>query len=212
MAASKAERAMDALEKAMPKLLEDRGFNPDSCILATRVAILALGEFGIKATPIVCRVDILNAAYAKAMREGRLEPGSLTDADAKVLQEEGCWALCIGDPRHEGVLRPDGRRGFNGHVVALVERKWVLDLTIHQASRPNKDINLEPHHFEAPSGFIHGYEPLVGRDESVWLRYQRIANQRFLQAPDWVQVRRDLWEVRTAVEVLRLALSGRRAA
>lgn len=210
--ASSVRKALDALVEHFPTMLDSAGFNPDSCVLATRVACLAFTEVGIPASPLACRLDILNAPYVRAIADGwKGQPWDggepLDEEHERHVIESGAWSVILGDPRNEGVPRPNGSRGFNAHLCTLVERKWLLDLTLHQASRPAKGIVLDTHYVDVDSAFVRGAVPIVvGNEDGCLARYQVVQRNDFLNAPDWLRVRRDERLVRASVDRIREAL------
>lgn len=198
--------ALDALEDTLPSLLTSYGVGQDVCVLATRVACLALSEVGLKASPLPCRVQAFSPRYRRALEAGEIEAANGdTDAVARLVAE-GAHVVDIGHPDNEGLPRPDGRRGYNAHLVALVERRWVVDLTIQQASRPTKSMVFEPHHFRVTPAFMAGGPITLRTDDYSTLVYVRVDNNTYTVAPDWTNVRRDDRLVRTTAERLRKAI------
>jgi hypothetical protein len=194
------KRALDVLEEAVPAALASSGAAPDVCVAATRIACLALAEVGIKASPLPVRLQAMSPRYTAAVERNEL--GSVDEAGAKRLADEGAHMVDIGHPDNDGRPRPDGRRGYNAHLIALVERRWAVDLTIGQASRPAKNMIFAPHHFAVTPAFMAG-EPLVFRtDNGATLVYVRVDNNTFVVAPDWQKVRRDDWLVRSTTQRL----------
>jgi hypothetical protein len=200
------EVALDVLERTVPELLAAQDIRPDVCVGATRIACLALAEVGIKASPLTTRVDAMSPRYRQAVERGELEAAK---GDSHLLHRigaEGGWTVVIGHPDNEERLRPDGSRGFNGHLVALVERRWVLDLTIQQANRPAKNMIFEPHHFAVTPGFMGGAPTIMVNERGCALVYVRIENNTYAVAPDWTKVRRDDRIVRETARRLRQTL------
>jgi hypothetical protein len=169
---------------------------------------LALTEVDIQASPLACSLHVFNPAYVKAMMDGwrgeRWDGGEpLDDEHARWLtMESGAHAVAIA----EGGRRPDGRRGFDAHLVTLVERRYVLDLTLHQVNRPHKNIVVEPHFFEVDSAFVRGGVPAIFDSNGCVMRYWVVHRNDFVVAPDWREVRRDEGLVRTSVTRIREAL------
>lgn len=184
------ERALDALVEGVPALLESKGFNRDVCVLATRLACLALGEVGFKASALPTRFDGYSPTYVQGVKDGTIGEGAQPPREVlERLREQGAWTVKIGHPENEGVARPDGRRGYNAHLVTLVERRYVLDLTIGQASRPAKRMFFTPHWFRATPEFMAG-EPVVFESDGSMGTYIRIENNTYTVAPDWTLIGR----------------------
>lgn len=132
-ALSSTELVMEGLVKvARPLLLQY--YPEDSCVLSTRVAIEVLKRHGISARPLPVRVKAFNALANSLLLAERWEEMK-TNSDA--------WSRAIGyDNREIGK--------FNGHLVAYVEEQYLVDLSISQISRPEKNL------------------PTVGLDRKGW--------------------------------------------
>lgn len=198
------QHALDVLVEQVPTLLAGRGFDPDVCILATRIACLALSEVGVKASPLPVRFDGFSPAYVQAVKDDRIGVDAVpTSEHHEALLAEGAWHVIIGDPENEGKPRPNGRPGFNAHLTALVERRHVVDLTIHQASRPSKDMIFTPHHFRVTPEFMAGESMTFETKGGAIALYRRIEKNTYTVAPDWTMVRRDDPLVKATVKRLR---------
>jgi hypothetical protein len=205
--AARIRKALDALTDYFPTLLASEGYHPDTCVLATRVACLALTEAGIAASPLACRLDVFNAPYVAALDDGWNGEEPMDPELEREILASGAWAITIGDDRIEGKPRPDGSRGFNAHLCVHVQRRWLLDLTLHQTNRPAKGIVLEPHYFDVDDEFVRGGKPVIGTANGCWLRYWVVHRNDYLSAPDWLKVRRDDHLVRASVTKIREALA-----
>lgn len=196
---TKVESVLDALVDKIPALLAAAGYRADSCVRATRIACLALSEIGVMASPLPVLFSGYSPRYVEAVRRGELtldgDPISQDLQDR--LMAEGAWNLRIGDP--ETPAR-DGR--YPGHLTTLVERRWVADTTIQQASRPTKQMTFEPHWFRVTPAFMAGDPATFSSGEAIGL-YRRIENNTYLVSPDWAGVRRDDRMVRDFVRTLR---------
>lgn len=206
MAMMQVERVMDVLVEEVPTLLANRGISADSCVLATRVVCLALGEIGVKASPLPVAFSGYSPRYVQAARNGevKFENGETVPQDVQDrLAAEGAWNIRIGHGYGPG----ERRLRFDGHLVALVERRWVLDLTIHQATRPQKGMFFAPHHFRVTRTFMAGDVLALMMGESVGI-YQRIEANTYLVSADWTKVRRDESMVRSAVRAMRASTTA----
>lgn len=211
VATSRAERACEALVEHLPGALQADGFLPDVCILATRAATLALAQVGIPSQPLACKLMAFSPKYVRLAEAGTLQEAA-TSMTPEEARQAGIRQVTIGDPAIEGKLRPDGRRGFNAHLVALVEGRFFLDLTLDQVRRglPGLD-EFGPFYFEPPQEILRPFlareRPLAGSNsEGGALRYERVATTQFLQAPDWKLVNPTDRIVRRAVRHLREVL------
>ena len=114
----------------------ERTFSPDCCLNATRVLLDVLRGVGFAARPLSVRAFAYNAVYVDRVARG-LPP--------------------LGDPESWGLgveTRPAmGGGGWPGHLVALVDNRWLVDGSAGQFSRPEKNI-LVPWIFlgELPKG------------------------------------------------------------
>lgn len=150
------EMAIELLSRVWPDYAHSR-FKPNSCILATRIAIDSLRPSRIHAVPLVVRVRAWNAMAIRHLETGR---GDLIGTDG-----EACGVGLGFNPQemaraiHDKPLSPTD--SFNGHVVAFIPRGgYMLDLTIGQVNRPEKGILVSPFwtqapEFRRPRGKIH---------------------------------------------------------
>jgi hypothetical protein len=169
------ERTLDRMVERLPPLMTEKGYARDTCILHTRVAVNMLRNAGLRAQALTVRVGVYNLAYAKWMSELGRMPRQTDD------HHPGAWAVHIGfgrDPRREGP-------GFDGHVIAIVNERYALDLTIDQAARPEQGITTRPHWWIADRGFIAGGVHAF-RMLNTFVRYEAIPEERgFLTVADW---------------------------
>lgn len=163
---------------AIPPITAGMGYARRTCILHTRVAVDTLRAFNIRARPLACRLMVLNAAYAR--RSNQL--GRMLDPDEMLPEEH---SIGIGFGRGE-------MPGYDAHVVAVVDERYILDLTLDQASRPQREISLRPGHFPAPREFLSGAEPFVfDAPDGTRVHYAAVPDDRgFLRVPDWAELPR----------------------
>jgi hypothetical protein len=80
--------------------------------------------------------------------------------------------------------------GYDAHVVTVVERRFLLDLTLDQANRPQHSIELRPGYFLLPDGFLAGDEGAPMVLNGTYIRYTAVPDDRgFLTTPDWTLIR-----------------------
>jgi hypothetical protein len=170
-----------------------RFLKPDSCVLATRVfvdALNALGEQGADGMVALAIVMSPNAA------EHSLEHG----CNQRITEcpERGDRAVAIlgWEPNAPA-------RGFtevwSGHLVAVVRRQWLVDLSLPQVHRPELGLVIDsPLVVELPRDFFKGGKSAdLHEDSGMRLLYTAMPNARadWRQSPDWAwgsQVRREL--------------------
>ena len=139
------EAMLDYLETALADVVKwsDRA-EPQRkrglCIGTSRTAILALREVGLRADALPVQLAAYSPAYVAMMEEAHERHRQPTSAEVLDWQQQGAWAVVIG-PANLAPLQV-GSGGYNGHVVVAVERRWVIDLTLGQASRPEKCVPL----------------------------------------------------------------------
>jgi hypothetical protein len=167
---------------ARPIML-DGHVRPDSCIAMTAVAVEVMRYFGYDANPLNVEVLIVNRAWREALERGEFDPTvKLPDA----LFEAGAYGLGLGveSQRLEKLARGEEA---GGHVVAVVDR-YLVDLSLDQASRPQHGIDLAPRIFE--------FDGVVTPEERAWtyalndgacfVEYKlRPDIQTWRDSPDW---------------------------
>lgn len=158
-------------------ILETNG--PRSCIASTRVGLAVLKAHGIKAWPVACRVDVMNAR-ARAVYEGEMAQDEAVALGAKHLSIEGT-----------GELRFTGLRDWDGHLVIetkdSADTAVVIDLSLDQMARPEAGIRLKPVAFAPLDGW-----PCAWVENGVTVAYRKIESRAYRQARDWTH--RERWE------------------
>ena len=115
-------------------------------------------------------------------------PDDKATIDSWYEESDQVWGIGLGMSEI-----PAEAGNWSGHLVALVENKYLLDLSIDQASRPERGLLLEPFFIEVPSGFMQGSGISVTTSQGAELQYwARPADKSFLQAGDW----RKLWQLK----------------
>lgn len=179
--------------RAAPLILP-KYFTPDCCIAATRAALDVFARFGVESAPVACRAVIFNPAYRKRCDEGRPCPDE--EALVRAWDEDGSWTVAIGHghprPGQPGADRP----GYNGHLcLAMPERNGdvrpglVLDLTLAQASRPQRNILLGPTLFRPAPEFWAGHADCWVDVNGCAVGYHRLSialgSEGYLDSPNW---------------------------
>lgn len=135
-------RILDALvARARPVIRAE--FQADSCIATTRVGLDVLRYFGIPAQEYPLLVAIFNPEAVQLLADG-LPMEELAARTQAIGPEEpsGPWSVGLGMSPV-----PGGRaNGWSGHlVIGSPALGIVADLSADQASRPHKQIVLEPY-------------------------------------------------------------------
>lgn len=124
------------VEHARPILL--RHLRPDSCIESTAAALDFLRRQGISGRELSVTVQAFNEP-AWTLVEAGVMPND--EAGAAVWEMRNAWSIGVG--YFDGPVPPPGR--FGGHLVAVVHgARWLVDLSIDQASRPEKGLTIRP--------------------------------------------------------------------
>jgi len=158
-----------------PEILKE--YRADSCIASTAIGLDVLTYFGVLAEPIPVKLSIFNAPYVK-----RIETGSKFPNRKMLIQwgkEDGSYSVGIGYGSHE-------YNKWAGHLVLLVENKWLADLSIDQANRPLYNMVFDPYAAEVDADFLDGKKPRIIKDANgCVIRIELIKDRGFLTAPDW---------------------------
>src|SRR5215471_13707566 len=102
-------------------------FKADSCIGSTRVAQALMEKIHKESYPLSVQLSIFNKPMViRAQREGGL-PDS-REVTRRGNQESGARSVGVGFP-----VANSGPDRWPGHLVLVVERKWLWDLSIDQA-------------------------------------------------------------------------------
>ncbi len=173
------ERKLIAVMNAASKVFLPR-FRPDCCILAARVLVDVFERLHAKARPLSVVVDVINAAMVTRaeVESGRLPVGN--EEYQRWVEESGCWWLTLGGG---GESKP-GR--WSGHVAVVAWESVLIDLTLAQASRPQRGIVLAPAAIQVGREFLDGSERRVVTMNGSELHYQaRPEDRTFMPSPDW---------------------------
>lgn len=107
-------------------------FSPDCCLNGTRVVIEGLGKFGIRAEPVSVYVVAMNKAYVDFAQE----LGDLPNYDQLLADPREPWAIGVDT---KNTARTEG---WPGHLVAVVENRYIVDAAAGQYNRPQRKIHL----------------------------------------------------------------------
>ena len=169
------------LEYARPEILKE--YRADSCIVSTAVGLDILTSFGILAEPLAVRTFLFNKAFADRIDAG--SPWPRGDEVKRWTDEDGSYSVGIGF----GDQQPNK---WAGHLVILVERQFLLDLSIDQATRPKYDMFFEPFVVEVDDKFLQGEAPKVFGYNGCIIRIELLPNKQtgYITSPDWTFVGR----------------------
>lgn len=192
-----AGRVMEALlAVAREEILKD--FRRDSCIASTRVAVEVLRHFGVRAYPLAVTAMVFNASFAAHLGSD-LIPREAAET-RRWTEEDGSWSVGIGFGR-------GGPGSWTRHLVAIAEGRWLVDLSLDHADRPEHGIMLWPLAHPVTEDFLRGLAPLTLEVGSVLVQYDADPCERsFERARDWRLVRRWGPAVRRTVARMEPAL------
>jgi len=162
------------VKHARPEILKE--FRADSCIATTAIGLDILTEFGVLAEPFPVRLLIFNEAFAN-----RIEKGTPWPSNKELIQwseEDGSYSVGIG----VGTQQP-GK--WAGHLVILIEKRYLLDLSIDQANRPKYNMNFDPVCVEVDEKFFKGAPRVIQSNGSV-IRIEALRNDGYSTSPDWI--------------------------
>jgi len=167
-------------EIARGEILKEFGI--DSCIASTRVTLEVMRSLKIPAKPLHVRLFAMNRAMAKNIDEfGYPDPETL-----------GHW--CSEDGAHSvgvGYGAPPGVEGWNGHLVAFVGTGYLVDASLDQVERPQKNLLVPVSGVFwtkiNQAGFITGKIPMIRVLPSAVLRYEVVVppDLGYKDSPNW---------------------------
>lgn len=99
-----------------------------SAVEACRIGMMVLRDHQIHSYPVACRAGVYNDEAWDLLKQGR-------QAEIPMDENDG-FSVGVGLGK-----RPSG---FDHHLVLVVEDRYLLDLTIPQASHPDQGIDLHP--------------------------------------------------------------------
>lgn len=161
---------------------------PNSCIYTTATTVNLLRHLGADAYALSVRAVIANAALARIIDERGIEHVSHDDPDVRAA---GGYGVGLGYPPAPGeAADPPG--SWPGHLVAILNRRWLLDFSADQASRPQHGIDLsDPIVAPVDEPFLRGREtrrfmPAGADGTSMRIDYHAYPTDRtYRESPDW---------------------------
>jgi hypothetical protein len=123
------------LEFAPSCLPETERSTGGSCIYAAKIAVGVLEYFGFQARPLTVRLRLVNAAYWSRWEAGGFEPIEESDEWWDV---SGAYSVVI-----DSDLSPKPG-AWNGHLVAIAEEQFLIDLSLSCFARPERRLYSQP--------------------------------------------------------------------
>lgn len=174
-----------------------RHFSVDSCIASTRVAVNVMERLGYAAHPMSVSCTVFNPAMTQKMEETGSWPKDAAEFD-QWIADLGAWNVSLG-------LRPPGYHGFVCHLVAIINRHVLVDLSLDQATRSAKNMILHPFASVVPPAFLEGM-PFITRQDGMLIIYKQTPETGWKLSPNWV----NRWQYEPVVEaVYQKVMQGR---
>jgi hypothetical protein len=115
-------------------------FRPDCCLNVTRIGLECLRELGLGAEPLSVRCMAMNRQYRQTVQRLGRPPSSFDEA------ETGAWCVALEPDRDNLQWGPavlQGQpTGWAGHLVVIAQKRWLVDCSAGQMSRPERDIHV----------------------------------------------------------------------
>lgn len=170
------KQIVDAFAQVARPFIRRASSGVDSSIISTHIAVDVCRHFGLQAGVLMTRKQIFNAA---ALCPTAAEPA----IGANAREEANACVVRIGYGSGPVPL------GFMaGHLVAIVERQFLVDALADQANIPDSGINLPGVLLHAVNPqFLIGWSALYGKHSSgSAVRYDAIpADRSYASAPYW---------------------------
>lgn len=172
-------------------------FRRDSCIASTAISIKVLQHFGIHAWALPVHMTAFNQTYIEMMEklQGR-EGDEVPVEEQQYWLDRGAWSIEVED-------------SSVGHVVACT-KKVLIDMSIDQATRPAKNIFLEPLTMELRPGFFEGELNFTEMNETLVAYQANPGRTTFLESKDWTDALRHDRLVDEIIEVMEKEMRKRK--
>lgn len=147
-----------------------RQFSVTSCVASTRVLTDVLQYFGHSSEPLPVTVVAMNEGALEQLHQG--VPVEDWPQDA--------WSVGV-----VGTGVSENKR-WDGHLVAIVDGKWLVDPSLDQASRPQRGLKLDPCVLDATSWTDKAQRATWRSENGIVLVYQQMTNPgNWRSSPDW---------------------------
>lgn len=162
---TKTERLLRLLAEEVPAFRRSAEIPVDTCILHAHLAIEMVRVAGGRARPFPVKVRAASPEMARRLEAGESVPD---DDDAERIEEwraagaVGC-AIGYGSVDAAGNLTAVAEGRYDGHLVALVAERYILDLTADQIGHREGLITIDPFWAEVPREFVRGESAVILR-------------------------------------------------
>lgn len=165
----------------------------DSCVLTTRAIVAVCARLHLPARPLTCGAVAVNRAWLDCVIKWGM--AETPDEGRRRQRDYRAYSVGIG---YGATPRPDG---LDGHLVAIVGERLLVDGSIDQTNRPAWDlvhgVIVAPLHpgFLTPGGDGRGASGAARRmaveTPSGGVFYEaRPEDRRYETSPDWIEPRR----------------------
>lgn len=150
-------------EEARPEIVRDH--RPESCIASTWITNRVFSRLGFGVQELQVRVTVCNPAFTRLRKElGRSPTEEEFD---RWTEEEDAWTIGIGYPPYE-------RGGLGGHLVSLVDGRYLVDASIDQVNAVGHGMDLPGVIYaNAEGGFLYGTSSQVLEVQNHLIEYER---------------------------------------
>lgn len=182
MSVERRREVLRAVQRIHPEESTAAGFGRDTCVFAGWTAREVLRRLGVVAKAVAVRAVVANPI---AWEHTNGDWDKLLEGD-EFGHGEGGWVMLVGASKGE----PEPGR-WCGHLVLTGRNPdFFLDLTLDQASRPEKGIVFEPALEEVPRrelrAFEAGTKPLAfASDSGARIAYAMIPDLSPSSGRDW---------------------------
>lgn len=172
----RADVLIQHLAAAYPEVTHGR-WKAEACLPASAMALRVLAAFAIRARAVPVQLMCYNPAWAARLLEERPAPRS--PEEAREWAEAGCYSVGIGFPMSPTANDPGH---WNAHMVVvtdspLLQTQVLIDLTLGQAARPAKGMDLAPTLiYPVVPGFEDGAPVMLQDVQGSLLAYSRHPN------------------------------------
>jgi hypothetical protein len=163
-------------------------FKPNCCIATCKILKEVFAYYGFKAKAFPVMAYIYNQRMTELLNTREIILPRDEQERLALFDQTGAWG--VGFCNYPGLNQQtlDGDEIFRGHLVLKVDG-WLVDGSLEQASRPQRDIKLPGMLWaHAPSGF---FSPRCRKQilttfvNRCSLIYQRLENESYRMSPNW---------------------------
>jgi hypothetical protein len=180
-------------------------FRPDCCLNATRVGLECMTALRLNAEPLSVRCTAANRGYLEVVKKlGRLP---------ELPEELGARAWCVAvDDRGDSVqftgsaAEAGADTGWPGHLVMIVQRRWLVDGSTRQMRRPQRGLEV-PDVLVAEVGdkFLRKKKPRFVRLSDAAVLYVPRDDRSFEHMPGFQRSEHNLEAAREILRRMRVA-------